>query len=208
MGLTSAPVRRLGLLGGSFDPVHCAHLALAQAALEHLELDEVVWLPAGRPWQKESLGATGAQRVAMLRLALAGQPRMRIDTQEVERAGATYTIDTLIALGAGQSSDTEFVWLLGSDQLRNFSTWHRWRDIVTLARLAVAQRPQHDVWPPPTLAQELSRQGRELLTLPLEPRTISATDIRQRVARGQSLDGLVPPAVLHYIQQHHLYQSR
>jgi len=209
MGVAESPAvrQRLGLLGGSFDPVHHAHLALARAALEQLGLDRVLWLPARRPWQRSPLGAEAKDRLAMLQLALANEPGMEILTLELERTGPTYTADTLAELGAGDDPSVEYIWLLGSDQLRNFCTWERWRDIVRRVRLAVARRPEHDLLPPPELAAQLRAQETPLLTIDFPPLALSATEIRRRVAAGQPIDEFTPPAVAAYIRQHQLYRS-
>lgn len=207
MGVAQARPRRTGLLGGSFDPVHYAHLALARAALAHLRLDVVELIPAAEPWQRQPLGAPAADRLAMLELAIQDEPGLSINPIELERDGPTYTMDTLRLLGAGEDPAHEYTWLLGSDQLVNFCTWQGWREIVRRVGLAVAQRPGSGVRPPAELLTELSANGRTLQELPFTPSALSATSIRQRIAAGLPLAGLTPPAVAHYIQTHHLYQA-
>lgn len=207
MGVAQTQTRRTGLLGGSFDPVHYAHLALAQTALDHLGLDHVELIPAAEPWQRQPLGAPAADRLAMLRLALDGQSDLHINPIELERDGPTYTVDTLRLLGAGEDPTHEYTWLLGSDQLINFCTWQGWREIVRRVVLAVARRPGSEVQAPAELAAELAAQGRGLRELPFAPSALSATSIRQRIAAGLPLDGLTPPAVAHYIQTHRLYRA-
>ncbi len=202
-----AALRRVGLLGGSFDPVHNAHLALAAAALQHLALDAMEFLPAAAPWQRQPLGASSAQRVRMLELAIAGLDKASVNTVEVERGGPTYTIDTLRALGAGDTAGTEYFWVLGSDQLANFCTWHEWREIVKRVRLAVATRPGSRLDTTPELAQELALLGHQLYTLPFAPTDLSASEIRQKLAVKQAIDGLTPPSVVDYIKTNHLYQA-
>ncbi|CAM4229511.1 putative nicotinate-nucleotide adenylyltransferase [Kerstersia similis] len=194
---------RIGLLGGSFDPVHLAHLALAQAALTQLHLAGVQFIPAAQPWQRRPLQASEAQRLDMLRLTLAGQDRFSINTSELDRGGPTYTIDTIRQLPAG----VRYVWLLGTDQLVNFCTWRDWQDIIARIDLAVAQRPGSALAPPPALAAALATHGRQLEIIPFTPRQISASDIRARQARGESLQDLVAPAVADYINAHGLYRE-
>lgn len=207
MGLTPARPRRTGLLGGSFDPVHYAHLGLAQAALQHLDLDLIELLPAAAPWQRQPLGASAAHRLAMLNLAVADVAQLYINTLELERDGPTYTVDTLRLLGAGEDANHAYTWLLGSDQLANFCTWQGWREIIRRVTLAVARRPGSPLQAPAELAAELRAHDRQLLELPFTPSTISATAIRQRMAAGLSLEGLTPPAVAQYIHTHSLYRA-
>ena len=195
-------VSSIGLLGGSFDPVHLAHVALAQAALHELALDEVQLLPASAPWQRGPLSATSAQRLAMLQLAVADTTRLSINPIELERGGKTYTVDTLRQL----PGDPEYVWILGADQLANFCTWHQWREVAALARIAVARRPGADAAPPPDLKALLDDLRRPLLQIPFAPMAVSASEIRQRLARGDTTEGLLHPAVAQYIERHGLYR--
>ncbi|WP_345249208.1 nicotinate (nicotinamide) nucleotide adenylyltransferase [Pigmentiphaga soli] len=201
-------MHHIGLLGGSFDPIHQAHLALAEAALDQLGLESVQLIPAAAPWQRAPLSTPAGHRAAMAELAIAGHPRLAVNRIELDRGDASYTIDTVRALKAAPGGDaTRYVWILGADQLANFCTWHEWAAIVALAELAVAARPGSRPEPPPELAAELARLGRPLHRLAMPEMPISASGIRQRLAQGQAVDGLVPPAVLDYIRRHHLYQT-
>lgn len=195
-------MKRIGLLGGSFDPVHVAHIALAQNALQALALAEVQLIPAANPWQRAALHATAGQRRDMLQLAVAGHSGLVVNPIEIERGGATYTIDTLRAL----PQDARYSWLLGADQLANFCTWRDWREIARLVDLAVATRPGTALNAPPELAEWLRGQGRELQELPFPPMPVSASEIRRRLAHGESTDGLLAAPVAAYIAAHHLYR--
>ncbi|MFD4839807.1 nicotinate (nicotinamide) nucleotide adenylyltransferase [Achromobacter sp. NPDC058515] len=195
-------MKRIGLLGGSFDPVHIAHIALAQNALQALALAQVQLIPAANPWQRAALHATAGQRRDMLQLAVAGHAGLVVNPIEIERGGATYTLDTLRAL----PQDAHYVWLLGADQLANFCTWRDWREIARLVDLAVATRPGTALNAPPELAEWLSSQARELQELPFPPMPVSASDIRRRLAQGESTDGLLAAPVAAYIAAHHLYR--
>lgn len=190
-------------MGGSFDPVHLAHIALARAALQTLQLDEVELIPAANPWQRQPLSASTEHRLAMLQLAIAGEPHLRVNTLEIERGGKTYTIDTLNEL----PRNTDYYWILGADQLDNFCSWRQWRDIATRVRLVIAQRPGAELTPPPPLKQHLAALNRTLIELPFEPMAISATAIRRLLARGQSAHGMIDVAVAQYIKQNKLYQA-
>lgn len=196
-------LRRVGLLGGSFDPVHLAHTALAQAACAHLDLDELQLIPAADPWQRPPLAAGARQRLDMLRLAVAGQDRLRVNPVEIERGGKTYTIDTLEGLPDGP----EYYWILGGDQLRNFCSWHRWADIAARVRLAVAQRPGSGSHAPRELDDVLHKLGKPIVELPFEPMAVSASDIRRRLAAGHPTLGLLDAAVARYIAAHRLYRA-
>lgn len=195
-------MKRIGLLGGSFDPVHVAHIALAQNALQALGLAQVQLIPAANPWQRQALNATGDQRHDMLELAVAGHPGLAVNPIEIQRGGATYTIDTLRAL----PQDARYVWLLGADQLANFCTWRDWKEIARLVDLAVAMRPGTALSAPAELADWLRIHGRDLLELPFPPMPVSASDIRRRLAHGESTDGLLDAPVAAYIAAHKLYR--
>ncbi|OWT67313.1 MULTISPECIES: nicotinate (nicotinamide) nucleotide adenylyltransferase [unclassified Achromobacter] len=199
-------MKKIGLLGGSFDPVHLAHMALARSALDGLHLDQVQLLPAGQPWQRSPLQASPRQRCDMIRLAIdseSGTAGIALNTIEVERDGPTYTVETLRAL----PPDAAYVWLLGADQLANFCTWHAWEDIVALVDLAVATRPGSSLTPPPPLHDALGRQGRQLQQLPFSDMPVSASEIRRRLAQDLPVDDLLPQPVIDYIRTHHLYHD-
>ncbi len=194
---------KIGLLGGSFDPVHLAHIALADSARKTLGLDEVRLIPAANPWQRAPLAADASHRLAMLELAVAGHPGLRIDPQELARNGPTYTADTLDALPEGHT----YYWILGADQLANFCTWHRWQDIAQRVYLAVAQRPGTPLAEPDALRRFLDEIGRPLLRLSFAPRSISSTEIRRRLAHGGDTASLLDVAVAQYIRENQLYRA-
>lgn len=193
-------MKRVGLFGGSFDPVHRAHVALAGLALEHLVLDELRWLPVGQPWQKARRLAAAADRVAMLRLALAGEPRFVIDERELRRAGPSYTLDTVRELHAAEPGVAWFL-VLGRDQYAGLHTWHGWRELLDRVTLAIADRPGSAA----TADAEVAKAAQRIVTLP--PMDISSTAIRRRVAAGEPIDRFVPAGVAGYIEQHRLYRE-
>lgn len=192
---------RLGLFGGSFDPVHRAHVALAKGALAELRLDRVLWLPAGQPWQKAGPLTPALHREAMLRLATAGEPRFVIDRRELERAGPSYTVDTVRELRA-EHPDAQLFLIIGQDQYAGFHTWQGWPDILQQVVLAVANRPGAA----PAADPAVQRHRHQVVPLPMHD--IAATDIRQRVSRGEGIDHLVPTEVARYIDLHGLYVAR
>ena len=191
---------RIGIFGGSFDPVHRAHVALATLALEALALDELCWVPAGQPWQKARVLTPAVHREAMLRLAIAGEPRFTLSRCEIERAGASYTLDTVRALQAARPA-ARWTLLIGQDQYAAFHTWEGWQDLLGLVTLAVANRPGA-----PLLADAAVQQvPHEAVALPMMD--ISSTDIRARMARGEGIADLVPESVARYIDRHRLYRG-
>jgi nicotinate-nucleotide adenylyltransferase len=196
---------RIGLLGGSFDPIHNAHLQLARSACAELDLDAVWLIPAGQPWQRDPLAAGPAQRWDMVNLAIAGHGGLRACDIELRRQGPSYTIDTVRELRAAHPG-TAFTFILGADQLRNLPTWNGWEDIVSRVDLAVARRPGHPEAPPPELLAALAGHHHRLHRLAMDEIDLSATRVRERIARGQPLTDLVPAPVARYIDQHHLYQ--
>lgn len=194
-------MKRIALFGGSFDPVHNAHVALARTALAHLLLDELRWVPAGKAWQKQRPLAPAAHREAMVRLAIEGEPRCRLERCELERSGPSYMIDTVRELQA--SRDAQWFLVIGQDQYERIHTWHDWSELVGRMTLAVASRDGVPVTP----SAELASHPHALVTLPLPRLDISSTEIRQRIADGRDYTDMVPPAVARYIDQHHLYRG-
>ena len=210
------------LLGGSFDPVHLGHVALARLFCGLLQPTELRLIPAGQPWQKGSLRATGEQRVDMLKLAFddAGLP-YHLDRQELDRQGPSYTVESLRQVRGDAGPNASLVLLMGADQLKNLNTWREWTALFELAHLAVASRPDNPLDPaalPPPVAAELARRqaepaalrasasGKVLVAQDLHM-DISATMIRNALAQGAPVNGLLPGVVLDYIEQHNLYKN-
>jgi nicotinate-nucleotide adenylyltransferase len=213
----------IALLGGSFDPVHCGHLGLARNAFAQLEAQKLLLLPAGNPYQKGRLPyASGAQRVEMLKLAFQGDSDIVVDGRELQRDGPTYTFDTLVELRAQYGEAASLVWLIGSDAFFGLDTWYRWRELFGLTHFAVIDRAGHEL-AAARAAQELPKEVEERLAEPLmtrqspsgsvvilgmTPPPVSSTGIRARLARRESVRGLVPDAVCDYIDRHKLYLSQ
>lgn len=199
-GAQGVDTRRIGLFGGTFDPPQLAHLALARAARDVLRLDELRWIPTGNPWQKARAITDAAHREAMVRLTIEGEPRFVIERCELARGGPSVTLDTVREL---QQRDGPgwWVWVMGLDQYVNLHTWRGWRELLQRVTLAVAERPGIAARVDPEVATHPHT------LVPLPPMPISATDIRARVSRGESIAGLVTGAVAGYIARHHLYRS-
>ena len=191
---------RIGLFGGTFDPPHNAHVALAHAALEALRLDALRWIPAGQPWQKSRTITAAPDREAMVRLAIAGEPRFELDRCELARDGPSYTIDTVRALHAQHPAAALFL-IIGADQYAGLHTWHGWQELLALVTLAVANRPGPHPGPDPQVQRFPHR------AVPLPMLDISATEIRARVSQGLPIDSMVPPPVARYIDLHQLYRD-
>lgn len=194
--------RRIGLFGGSFDPVHNAHLALARQARDQLQLDELRFVPVGHAWQKSRTLTPGAQREAMLRLAIAGERGFVVERCELRRPGPSYTLDTVRALQAGAPA-AQWYLIIGDDQYRNLHTWHGFEELLQRVALAVAQRP-HDA---PRASADARVRAAGCVDLALPPLALSSSDIRARVAAGTDIATLVPPSVALYIRQHGLYRA-
>ncbi|XVN73892.1 putative nicotinate-nucleotide adenylyltransferase [Oligella sp. MSHR50489EDL] len=192
---------KIGLLGGSFNPIHKAHIKLALSALEQLPLEHVELLPAGQPWQKDSLSVSAEHRLAMLKIAAEGHPKILFNTMEIERDGPTYTIDTVRQLDPA----IDYYWVMGTDQLQNFTTWNGWQEIMQKLTLVVAKRPDYSSEiPEEMLAAQVA--GKEIIHIDFDEIDISSTEVRQRLANNQDVSDYIHPEVLRYIKKYHLYQ--
>lgn len=203
-------MRRVGLLGGAFNPPHEAHLTLARLALDHLNLDELRFMPTARSPHKPTEGeVTDAQRLALLEAALTGfDPRVRIEPIELERGGTSYTADTLEALAA-REPDAAWILVLGSDQLPGLPKWRRADAVLRLASFAVARRPGQDADLPEGLpltpVPAWSGAAGELVRLPSTESDLSSTRLRDALHHGRATPGL-PEPVTRIIRSGNLYQ--
>ena len=208
-----APIvpRSLGVFGGTFDPIHVAHLAVAQEAAESAGLERVVFIPAGEPPHKPGLVATPPeQRLAMVELAIAGNPRFAVDRREIDRAGPSYTVDTLEALhaeavAADRTPDVRLI--LSAEAFIELMTWHEPRRVVELALVIVAPRDGYPAAGPEFLARHLPDLADRATFLDAPRMRLSASELRRRAASGRSLRYLVPDAVAAYIGDHGLYRN-
>ena len=175
--------KRIGLFGGSFDPVHVGHRALAMQAADQLQLDELRWIPAGQPWQKTGRQLASARdRAAMVALSLQGDPRFRLDPSELRRTGPSYTIDTVMALRE-QAPRAQLFLILGQDQYARFHTWNSWRELLSQVTLAVTRRDGHA----PRPSSELAQTWHRLVVLHMAPSAASSTAVREHLREPRLL---------------------
>jgi len=206
----------IGILGGTFDPVHMGHLRLAIELHDALSLDKVHLIPCLEPVHRKKPVATAEQRMAMVECAVANEPYLIPDNREIRRKGPSYMIDTLIEMHK-EMPNTPLCLLIGIDAFLGFASWHRYNDILDLAHIIVAHRPQYQL-PTDGVTAELVKQRRQtettyihhhlaggILLWPITALDISATDIRKQIAMGKNPRYLLPDAVYHYIQQHGVY---
>ena len=193
------PQRRIGMLGGAFDPPHSAHVAMAEAAVAQFHLDELRVVPTGDAWHKPRNLSSGQHRLAMARLAFEHLTKVVVDDIEINRQGPSYTVDTLRALSNHQP-DAQFFLFIGQDQGKALATWREIGEIARRAIICVAEREIAGVPEPDVPRHDIPTQALKLPNLPH-----SATEVRARVAHGQPIDALVPKAVALYIDRHHLY---
>lgn len=199
----------IGVLGGTFDPIHIGHLILAEAVRARLNLAEILFVPAGQPWLKVDSPISAAEhRVEMVRLAIADKPYFKLSTMEIERAGPTYTVDTIAELKAQLGAGDELFFILGWDNLAELPRWWQPSRLITMCRLVAVPRPGYPV--PDLEALEASIPGlSQRVTLMDKPEVdISALAIRDRVAQGLSIHRLVPMPVERYIKEHKLYLTQ
>jgi nicotinate-nucleotide adenylyltransferase len=202
------PLRAWGVLGGTFDPVHFAHLAIAEQTRQALGLEKVLFVPAGiPPHKRDQLVTPPSHRVAMLELAIAGNPRFRLSRLEVDRPGPSYAVDTIELLAAESRSEgrAEPVMIVSAEALRGLNAWRDPERVLDLCRMAVVPRRGYPTPGAPWLAEHFP--GREARFTFLEGPDLghSASDIRHRVSQGRSVRYLVPEAVESYIAEHVLY---
>ena len=199
--VTSPSVRRVGLLGGTFDPPHFGHLAMADAAMSQLSLDEVRFVVAHEPWQKmgDRVVTDSAIRLSMAAALVEGHPGLSADDQEIRRQGLTYTVDTLEAMNAENPADEIFL-IVGADTAERIHTWHRLPDVLRLSTLVIVNRSSDIVAVPSAV------QGARHEVITMEPVDVSSSDIRAAVATDASIDTMTSPAVQAIIAQHHLYE--
>jgi nicotinate-nucleotide adenylyltransferase len=196
--------RRIGVMGGTFDPIHLGHLVAAEEARWQFDLDQVVFVPAGRPWQKP-VGVTPAEdRYLMTVLATASNPAFTVSRLEIDQPGPTYTVDTLRRLQAEQPDGTCLYFIIGADAVLQLLTWKEPDQVLAQAEFIAATRPGYDL---DRLVRQVPGAGGRVHRMEIPALAISASDIRARVARGASIRYLVPDGVARYIDEHGLYRD-
>lgn len=188
----------IGVFGGSFDPVHNGHIRAAEAAYKALELDRLIFVPAGNQWQKTA-SVTAQNRLEMVRLALADHPEFEVSTVDIDRRGETYTVDTLAELQRDNPGSKLF-FILGTDALAGIETWHRADEVLNLAQFVVITRPGSKLVVP-----EIAR-GR-VWELAIDALDLSSTEFRKQYAADADCSSLVAGSVLRYIKENHLYKE-
>ncbi|MBI4302702.1 MAG: nicotinate-nucleotide adenylyltransferase [Chloroflexi bacterium] len=196
---------RVGVLGGTFDPIHIAHLFVAEEVSYKLGLAQVIFVPAGQPYLKEEKAITlAAHRLEMVRRAIASNPRFQLSTLDIERAGPTYSVDTLVALRQ-QQPEAQFYFIVGGDTLAELPRWREPARLAELCYLVSVARPGYQSPPWATLEAAIPQARERILVLDVPQMDISSTEIRARVAQGLPFRYLVPEAVAEYIVEHKLY---
>lgn len=209
----------IGILGGTFDPIHNGHLRLAREALAQLHLTEVRIIPTGLPPHRDAPVASAQDRLEMASLAVAYKPGLTLDDREIRRQGVCYTVDTLTELRAELGAEEGLCLLLGADAFLGLTSWHDWRRLFELAHIVIAHRPGNTL-DSAMMDAELAAQWqkRKVIKLPetpagsilefaMTPVDVSASVIRELLSQGKSVQGMLPYTVLNYIIQQHLYQN-
>lgn len=208
--------QRIGLFGGTFDPVHIGHLRGALEVAELMAFDQLRLIPSARPPHREAPQVSAADRLAMVELAVADLPPLRVDDRELRRERPSWTIDTLESLRAEVGESDQLFLMLGWDAFCGLPGWHRWEELLNHCHILVLQRPDADAEPPEELRDllaarsvadplSLSGPGGQISFVWQSPLAVSATQVRQLLADGRSVRFLVPDAVLAYIHAHGLY---
>ncbi|MGO0123546.1 nicotinate-nucleotide adenylyltransferase [Desulfothermobacter acidiphilus] len=189
---------RLGLLGGTFDPIHFGHLAVAEAVFYEMNLDKVYFVPSRQPPHKRRKVTPAEHRLAMVKLAVVSNPNFEVSTVEIERPGPSFTVDTVREF-LQLYPQAEVFFILGMDALAEFLTWHRVEELLTLCRFVVATRPGYS-------GTSKVIRGRKVTVLPVPGVAVSSTEIRERVRAGKPIRYLLPEAVEEYIHIRGLYR--
>lgn len=210
--VASAPVvGSVGVFGGTFDPIHFAHLAVAQEAAETLGLERVLFVPAGQPPHKPGRAITAAaDRLAMVELAIEGNDRFAVDRREIERPGPSYTVDTLESISIPHVAGgvaPDLILILSAEAFLGLATWERPRRVLELARIAVAPRDGYPAAGPVFMLEHFPDQAARAIFLDSPRIRLSSSELRTRAASGRSLRYLVPDAVARYIDDHDLYRT-
>jgi len=197
---------KIGVLGGTFDPIHNGHLAAVEQAIDRLKLAEVIFMPVGQPWLKRERRITPAEhRLQMVRLAIADKPYFSLSAMEVERAGPSYTVDTMAELRSQLGAGDELFFILGWGSLAELPRWREPDRLIQLCRLVAVPRPGSPTPDLEALESTIPGISRQVILLDKPRIDISASAIRQRVARGLPIQHLVPGSVAEYIAQNRLY---
>jgi nicotinate-nucleotide adenylyltransferase len=199
----------LAMLGGTFDPVHLGHLAVAEEAWRQLQLEEVLFVLAGRPYFKSPEGVSpAADRLKMLELALSGHLHFKISLLEIERKGPSYAVETLLHLKKEYGERTEIFFLMGWDSVMALPLWRRPQDLLKLCRIVAAPRPGYPHPDLSALEKDLPGISRRVIVISRPNLDISSSDIRQRVREGLAFEDMVPAEVAEYIKRQGLYLAR
>jgi nicotinate-nucleotide adenylyltransferase len=194
---------RIGVMGGTFDPIHYGHLVTAEEAQQQFELDEVVFVPTGKPWMKEHEKLSPAEdRYLMTVIATASNPRFRVSRMEVDRDGPTYTVDTLRELKTELGDDTDLYFVTGADAVLEIFQWKEREDLFQLAHFIAATRPGYDM----AGFEANAPTNAHVITMNIPALAISSTDVRTRVAQGRPIRYLVPEGVKSYVEKVGLYR--
>jgi nicotinate-nucleotide adenylyltransferase len=200
----------IGVLGGTFDPIHIGHLKVAEEVMARLDLPRILFMPAGQPWLKlNNANAISPipHRLEMVRLGIAGNPRFKLSTMEIERPGPTYSVDTLAQLHSRLGAGDEIFFILGWDNLMQLPKWHQPQRLLELCRLVAVPRVDFPLPDLPALEEELPGITQRVILFDRPRIDINASEVRQRVAQGLSISDSVPKAVESYIKEHGLYQK-
>jgi len=198
---------KIGVLGGTFDPIHIGHLKVAEEVTARLNLSEIIFMPAGQPWLKGDNPISLAEhRVEMVRLAIAGKPYFKLSTVEIDRAGPTYTVDTMAELRRQLGSGHELFFILGWDNLIQLPEWQEPSRLIKLCRLVAVPRVGYPDIDLSSLDAAIPGLSQRVILLDSPRIDINASEIRQRVKDGLSIHNLVPEPVERYIKQHRLYK--